>query len=88
MTARIQVKIKARAKRSAITGSVGDAIKIEVAAPPLEGRANAEVVRLVAELAGVSRSKVRIIMGETNPLKLIEVDGIDREELIRRLHET
>jgi uncharacterized protein (TIGR00251 family) len=85
MKARIQVKIKTRAKRSEIAGRIGDSLKINVAAPPLEGRANLEVIRLIAELADVPRSHVRIVMGESNPRKLIEIDGIGQDEFLRRM---
>jgi uncharacterized protein (TIGR00251 family) len=83
--ARIKVKVHPRAKRSAITGRLADAYKLDLAAPPVDGKANDECVRYVAELAGVSRSHVRIVTGHTAKLKLIEIDGIAQNELERRL---
>jgi uncharacterized protein (TIGR00251 family) len=85
MKTRFQVKIKTRAKRPGIYGRIGDAIKIDVAAPPIDGRANLEVVRLIADAAGVPRSQVHIVMGETNTLKLIEIEGVETEEFLRRI---
>jgi hypothetical protein len=83
--ARITVKVHPRAKRSAITGRLGDAYKLDLAAPPVDGKANDECVRYLAELAGVSRSQVRIVTGQTAKLKLIEVSGIEQEEFERLL---
>jgi uncharacterized protein (TIGR00251 family) len=85
MKTRIQVKIKTRAKRSAICGRIGDAIKIDVAAPPVEGQANLELIRLIAELAAVPRSQVRVVVGRTNAKKLVEIDGIGLDEFLRRI---
>ncbi|MGP8247162.1 MAG: DUF167 domain-containing protein [Bryobacteraceae bacterium] len=83
--ARITVKVQPRARRSETAGRMGDAWKIRLAAPPVEGKANQECIRLLAELAGVPRAAVRIVRGETARTKLIEIDGIEQAELERRL---
>ncbi len=85
MNARIQVKIKARAKRSGIAGRLGKLVKIDIAAPPVERRANEELIRFLAELAAIPRSAVRIIAGASSPLKLIEMDGVSEEQLNKLL---
>jgi uncharacterized protein (TIGR00251 family) len=79
--ARIAVKVHPRAKRSAITGRFGEAWKVDVAAPPVDGKANDECVRLVAETAGVARSRVRIVSGASARVKVLEVEGVMQEEL-------
>ena len=83
--ARIAVKVHPRARRSAITGRLGDAWKLSLAAPPVDGKANQECLRLLAELAGVPRAAVRILRGETARTKIVEIDGIEQAELERRL---
>jgi uncharacterized protein (TIGR00251 family) len=83
--ARLTVKVHPRARRSAIAGRFGDAWKLDLAAPPVDGKANDECIRFFAELAGVPRSRVRIVSGTTARLKLVEVDGIDQAELEQRL---
>jgi len=83
--ARITVRVRPRAKRTAITGRLGEAYKLDLAAPPVEGRANEECVLFFAELAGVARSRVRIISGLTGRSKLVEVEGIEQVELEKRL---
>jgi len=85
--ARITVKAHPRAKRSAVAGRLGDAWKLDLAAPPAEGKANQECVRFLAELARVPRSRVHVVSGATARTKIVEVDGMaqqDLEELLRQ----
>jgi uncharacterized protein (TIGR00251 family) len=83
--ARLTVKVHPRAKRSALAGRLGDAWKLSLAAPPVDGKANDECVRFLAELAGVPRSRVRIVMGLTSRLKVVEIEGVTEAELETRL---
>ena len=64
--ARLTVKVHPRAKRSALAGRLGEAWKLSLAAPPVDGKANDECVRFFAEFAGVPRSRVRIVTGLTS----------------------
>ena len=79
--ARVAVKVHPRAKRSAVAGRFGDGWKVDLAAPPVDGKANDECVRLFAELAGVPRSRVRIVTGASNRNKVVEVEGIAQDTL-------
>jgi len=79
--ARVTVKVHPRARRTALTGRLGDAYKLDLPAPPVEGKANEECVRFFAELAGVQRAQVRIISGLTSRNKVVDVEGIAQEEL-------
>ncbi|SPE43213.1 conserved hypothetical protein [Candidatus Sulfopaludibacter sp. SbA3] len=79
--ARLTVKVHPRAKRTALAGRFGDAWKLDLAAPPVDGKANEECVRFFAELAGVARSRVRIVSGATARLKVVEIAGIDPQKL-------
>jgi uncharacterized protein (TIGR00251 family) len=83
--ARLTVKVHPRARRSALAGRLGDVWKLSLAAPPVDGKANDECVRFLAEFAGVPRSRVRIVMGLTSRLKVVEIEGVPQEELERRL---
>ena len=83
--ARLTVKVHPRARRSALSGRLGDAWKLSLAAPPVDGKANDECVRFFAEFAGVPRARVRIVMGLTSRLKVVEIEGIPQEDLERRL---
>ena len=83
--ARLTVKVHPRARRSEITGQLGDAWKLSLAAPPVDGKANDECVRFFAEWAGVTRSQVRIVLGLTSRTKVVEISGVPQEDLERRL---
>jgi len=83
--ARVAVKVHPRARRSALAGRFGEAYKLDLAAPPVDGRANDECISFFARLAGVPRGRVRIVTGLTSRTKLIEIDGITQEELDKRL---
>ena len=83
--ARVTVKVHPRAKRSALTGRFGEAWKLDLAAPPVDGKANDECVRFLADLAGVAQSRVRIVSGVTARLKVVEVAGMEQEALERLL---
>ena len=84
-TARITVKVHPRARRQAVTGRLGDAWKLDLTAPPVDGKANAECVRFLAELAGVPHARVRIVKGESSRVKVVEIEGISQEEMERRM---
>jgi hypothetical protein len=83
--ARLTVKVHPRAKRSGFAGRLGDAWKLDLAAPPVDGKANDECVRYLAEWAGVARSQVRIVTGATSRRKLVEIEGIAQADLDARL---
>jgi uncharacterized protein (TIGR00251 family) len=81
--ARLTVKVHPRARCSAVTGRLGEAWKLDLAAPPVEGKANDECVRFLAELAGVPRARVRIVTGLTSRTKVVEIEGVTEEEFSR-----
>jgi uncharacterized protein (TIGR00251 family) len=83
--ARLTVKVHPRAKRSALTGRFGDAYKLDLAASPVDGKANEECVRFLAEFARVPRARVRIVTGLTSRTKVVEIEGVTLEELEKRL---
>jgi uncharacterized protein len=80
--ARITVKVHPRARRTAVTGRFGEAWKLDLAAPPVDGKANEECVRFFAELARVPRQRVSIVAGAAGRMKVVEVEGIDEAELL------
>jgi uncharacterized protein (TIGR00251 family) len=79
------VKVQPRARKNAIIGSVGDAIKLAVTAPPVEGQANQAVIEFFAEWFQIARSQVTITSGETSRIKSIRVTGITTQQLRERL---
>lgn len=83
--ARVTVKVHPRAKQTRITGRLGEAFKLDLAAPPADGKANEACIRFFAEAAGVPQSRVRIVLGLTNRTKVIEVQGIAQEAIESKL---
>jgi uncharacterized protein len=81
--ARIAVKAHPRAKRTAIAGRFGDAYKLDLAAPPVDGKANEECVRYFAEFAGVPRRSVSVVQGASGRMKVVEIEGRSQEEMER-----
>jgi uncharacterized protein len=81
------IKVHPRAKRDAITGNVGDALKISVTSPPVEGRANQACVIFLAKILQVPKASVHIVSGESTRTKVVRIDGITAAELRLRLRE-
>lgn len=84
MTARIDVRLTPRGGQDRIDGWEGDVLRVRVAAPPAEGRANDAMLRLVAKALGVPPSRVTVISGAQSRTKVIEVDGLTVEEIRAR----
>jgi len=87
-TARFRVHARPRAKTSAIGQVRGGALDVSLAAPPVEGLANEELIRTLAEAIGVAKSRVRILHGASGREKLVEVRlaaDLDAFALVERL---
>ena len=83
--ATFQVKVQPRAKKNAIVGEVGEALKLALTSPPVEGRANEACIEFLARLLGVSRSSIAIAAGATSRHKVIRVSGLNAEAVGERL---
>jgi len=79
--ARLTVKVHPRARRTCIAGRLGDVWKLDLAAPPVDGKANEACIRFFADLAGVPQSRVRIVLGLSSRTKVVEIDGVSQEML-------
>ncbi len=75
------VKVVPRAKRDEIVGIEGEALKVRLNAPPVEGKANEALVKFLAATLGVKRAEVEILRGETTRHKLVHVRGVSRRRL-------
>ena len=74
------VRVQPRASRSEVTGELDGTLKVRLAAPPVDGEANEELIRLLAKLFAVSRQRVSIFSGLTSKNKLIRVEGMMVDE--------
>ena len=84
--ATLAVKVHPRAKKNAITGELGDALKLSLTTPPVEGRANEACIEFFANLLKVPRSSVTIASGERSRMKVVRVVGLSAAELERRVN--
>lgn len=81
MSARIAFHVTPKSGRDEIVGWRGGELCVRVTAPPEDGKANAAVIRLVARRAGLPKSAVRVVRGETSRHKTLELEGIDESAL-------
>lgn len=88
MKARLTLKIRAGARKTEFTGRLGEAWKLHVAAPPVDGKANEAIVRFLAQFCGVAAASVRIVTGLTGTTKIVEIAGLDSESLKRAILES
>ncbi len=88
MKARLTLKVRAGAPKTGFAGKYGDAWKLRVAAPPVDGKANEAIVRFLSKLAGVPAASVRIVSGFTGATKIVELQGIDSAHLQRAILES
>jgi uncharacterized protein (TIGR00251 family) len=79
------VKVRPRARENAVTGELGDAIKVSITAAPVDGKANEACIQLLANLLNVPRSSVTIASGQNRRNKVIRVTRISAQELRQRL---
>lgn len=83
--ATFQVRLQPRAKKNAIVGEVGEALKLALTAPPVEGRANQACIAFLAELLNVARSSVTIAAGHSSRNKVIRVVGMTAAQVGAKL---
>ncbi len=79
------IKVHPRAKKDAITGTLGAALKVSLTAPPIDGRGNDACIEFFAKLLKVSRSSVTIASGQTSRNKVIRVSGVTAQYVRDRL---
>lgn len=80
MPVKLAIHVQPRASRNAIVGWHGEALKVALTAPPVDGAANAALISLLAEAFDLKRSQVRLLHGDSSRQKLVELD-IDEGQL-------
>jgi uncharacterized protein len=82
----LSVRIHPRARTNTITGRFGDALKLSLTAPPVDGKANEACIEFFAKLLKVPRSSISIAAGQNSRNKVIRIAGLTAEELEKRLN--
>ena len=81
----LAVKAIPNAPRNEISGWLGDALKVKVHAPPVEGKANDALCEFLAEAFGLPRRAVTLLRGETSRQKVIQISGLSLEDVKARV---
>ena len=84
-TVRATVYVQPRASRTELAGLHDGCVKIRLAAPPVEGAANAELIEFVAGLLKIARSRIRVVTGTSSRRKVVEIDGVSAAAVARAL---
>ena len=85
LPATVSIKVVPGASRDRIVGKYGDAVKVQVSAPPEGGKANQAVLALLAAALGVKPGRLRLVRGHAQSRKVIEVDGVQQADVNARL---
>jgi uncharacterized protein (TIGR00251 family) len=83
--AMLNVKVVPGSSRDRVVGRYGDGIKVQVSAPPEGGKANQAVVEVIAAALKVRAQQVRIVRGHSQPRKVVEIGGMELDEVLARL---
>jgi len=83
--AHLAIRVQPRASRSRIAGLHGEAIKVQLTAPPVEGKANKALIALLAKLLRLPKGAITVARGETGRDKVLRFEGVTCVELAERL---
>ena len=81
----ITIQVQPNARRNEALGYEGDILHIRIAAPPMKGKANRELIKFLSQLLGVSKSSIIIESGLTSRRKVIAIAGLDQAQILERL---
>lgn len=79
------VKVVPGSSKTAIAGTLGPMLKVKIAAPPENGKANKSLIEFLAREIGVKKQAVTIISGLTNPVKQLQIAGVNTEDIVAAL---
>ena len=83
--AMLAIRVQPGAQQNAVSGWIGDTVKLRVTAPPVEGAANIVCLTLLSELLNIPRSHLALIKGERSRNKVVRILGLSREQVYVRL---
>ena len=83
--AKILLRVHPNAARNEVVDFADGQLQVRVAAPPIKGKANKELIAFLSKVLGVGKSSVTIVKGHTSRSKVIAIDGLSQENVIKRL---
>ena len=72
----LNIKVEPRSSKSGIVGPYGDALKIKLTSPPVEGKANKELIEILAKGFSIAKKDVEIISGQSSKNKVVRLNGV------------
>ena len=82
---RLAIKVTPNASRNEITDFKDGVLQLKIAAPPLKGKANKEIIDFLSRVLGVKKSSIAIIRGLTSRNKIIAIEGMSGDEVLKRI---
>ena len=86
--ARLLVHVQPNARRNEVVSFEDGALRVKVAAPPVKGKANKELIEFLSETLGIGKSNIAIERGETSKQKLVAITGMDQSQVMKRFLST
>ena len=84
-TCRLEIKAIPNAPRTEVIGWLGEALKIKIHAPALEGKANQELCEFLAGALALHKRAVRVVQGDASRIKLVEINGLTLDQVLEKL---
>jgi len=82
---KISLRVYPSTNRSEVVGFRNGVLQVNVSAPPTKGKANRELITVLSQLLEIGKGSVNIIKGHTNRNKIVAIDGLSQEEVMKRL---
>jgi len=82
---KISLRVYPNASRNELVGFTDEVLRVKVSAPPSKGKANRELITFLSQLLGVGKDSVNIVKGHTTRNKVVAIDGLSQEEVMKRL---
>jgi len=79
------VRLTPNARRNEITGFIGEVLQVKIAAPPVKGKANEELINYLSKVLGIKKSNIIIVKGQTSRNKVLSIEGISREDVLLKI---
>ena len=81
----LHVRLTPNARRNEITGFTGDVLQVKIAAPPVKGKANEELINYLSKVLGIKKSNIIIVKGQTSRNKVLSIEGMSKDEMLLKI---
>ena len=81
----LQIRVTPNASQREITGYIDNVLQVKIAAPPIKGKANKELITFLSNVLEINKSALSIVKGQTSRNKIIAVEGLSKERITNRI---